>query len=236
MEQGICHKVFPKIIYESFYDDHINFREIVLNTIQFHCDNTGLTSEYTKHVSIHHDLRYENFYKFTAECVRDYLRRLETNYEIFSLNLVKSWFNVTANSNNPTHNHADAHVSFAYYVNTPTNFQKEIIFHNDFCGVSSSIDLFSGLNFMNTSNFNNDYIWKKFATEQGKIFVFPGNMPHSVSNLSYCSDQENPVVPIFSYADAEKNRICISGDFILTYKEVCGKHLGLQPIYNWKIF
>lgn len=230
---AILHKIFPKIIYESFYYDSDNFRQIVIDTIHTYCDTNGQTGEHTGNVNIHLDSNYVPFFNFVAGCVKDYVKTVnEISSDNFNYHLVKSWFNASTSEDNPKHDHSDAHISFVYYCNTPTQFEKQIVFHNDFNSGLSSLDLFSGMQILNSPN--KDYNRYSFPTKQGKIYIFSSKVPHSVENL-YSYDI-NKFLPIMCPADAEKNRISLAGDFILTYKHKSPKHLGLQPVSNWITF
>lgn len=229
----VLHKIFPKIVYESFYIDHDNFRKTVLDTIHMHCNMDGQTSEGTGHVNIHLDAKYRDFYKFVSSCIKDYVNSVnEVNPDNFNYHLVKSWFNASTAEDNPKHDHSDAHVSFVYYVNTPREFEKQLVFYSDFNPGSSPLDLFSGMQVLNSRNRESNIA--RLPTNQGTIYIFSSRLAHSVENVY--NYEGNKFLPIFNQEDANKNRICIAGDFILTYKNVSSKHLGIQPMENWLTF
>ena len=61
--------------------------------------------------------------------------------------------------------------------------------------------------------------------------LFPATLNHDTIGHDELSTNK-----IEGINDVENRRISIAGDIILTYKEKIAKHLGLQPIKNWRMF
>lgn len=228
------HAIFPTLVIENTYQDHDKFKDIFKANALKHLNKDGFSAEATGNVDIHLDDNFEEFFTFISNSVKLYVATLSIDPNIFDFNLVKSWLNISKDSDNPIHNHADAHISFAYYINTPEDVRRYMRFH-----ISDDINaIFPGINVFNpVSSFNlfNSDSWK-FATQEGNVFVFPGRLHHSV----VAEGHNQPIVPpeqgVKDVEDLFTKRICIAGDFVLTHKDKTSNAMGLQPIKNWRTF
>jgi uncharacterized protein (TIGR02466 family) len=225
--------LFPILVTDDYYYDHLKFKKIFLENAFKHMSEDGYSSESTGNVDIHLDPAFEKFFKFVAGNIKQYINTMNVDPEIFDYSLVKSWLNITKESDNPIHNHADAHISFSYYVNIPKNIQKNFVMYRP----DDTADLYKGfLNFnIKEHNVVNSSTWR-IPPVEGQIIVFPSKLEHSVMS----NDQKDPIVAkdegSKTVDDLLERRICIAGDFILTHKNKTTQYLGLQPIKNWRIF
>lgn len=224
--------LFPVLVTENMALEHQEFKDIFLKNIFKHLNSAGHSNESTGHVSIHKDTEFSKFFDFVIVSIKEYISTLKIDPKVFNYSFVKSWFNITKNSDNPIHDHDDAHISFTYYINTPKNILKDFVVYNYKNNTNS---LYAGmLRVCEISEYNifNSTSWK-IPTEEGKLLIFPSSLTHSVISV----DHQNPVVinePGCKNIDQlMHSRIAIAGDIILTYKEKSNKHLGLQPISNW---
>jgi hypothetical protein len=225
--------LFPILVTDDYYYDHLKFKKIFLENAFTHMSEDGYSSESTGNVDIHLDPAFERFFKFVSNNVKQYIHTMGIDPEIFDYSLVKSWLNITKETDNPIHNHADAHISFSYYINIPKDVQKNFVMYRP----DDTAELYKGF-----LDFNIDYhtlinsITWRIPPVEGQIIVFPSKLKHSVM-------PDNHKEPIIAKDEGSKTvddllerRICIAGDFILTHKNKTNQYLGLQPIKNWKIF
>ena len=124
------HALFPVLVSEFHYDEHKQFKNIFFNSVFDHLNDRGVSDESTGHVTIHHDDRYKYLYTFVVSCIKEFIKTYNVNPELFDINIVKSWLNITGGQSNPNHNHADAHIAFVYYVHVPENVYNSIRFYN----------------------------------------------------------------------------------------------------------
>jgi len=226
--------LFPVLITEKTTSEHEIFKDMFLKNIFRYLSPEGKSSEFTGHVNIHKDVEFTKFFEFVVSNIKDYISSLKIDPEIFNYALVKSWFNITKNSDNPSHNHQDAHISFTYYINTPKNISKDFVVYN----TKETNSLYPGmlrLNKISEYNLFNSSTWR-IPVHEGKIIVFPSTLQHSVMSV----DHYNPVVVdepgCKNIEDLTSSRIVIAGDFILTYKNKSNAYLGLQPMSNWSVW
>lgn len=225
----ISHNLFPVLVCEFQYPKHEEFKKIFFNEGLKYFDKDGFSQEETGHVSIHHEPAFEDLYTFLSGCVKNYLEALHVD-DNFDINIVKSWLNVLQNRSTPRHAHRDAHISFTYYVNTPSDYRQSIMFYN----YSPRMEPFDGCIINNNSknewNILNSYTWS-LEPKQGTIFVFPAQLMHETTGGPIVSDPGVKTV-----GDLEDRRVCIASDVVLTYKEKAAKSLGIQPVSNWRKF
>lgn len=60
----INHALFPVLVSEFHYDYPLRFKKVFFDSIFDHLDDQGQSHEYTGHVTIHHDDRYNDLYMF----------------------------------------------------------------------------------------------------------------------------------------------------------------------------
>lgn len=235
----IEHSLFPTLLLEFKYDKKDQFKEIFFNSVLKYTNENGKSNEYTGHVNIHHEEAFKPFYAFVTSCIKKYIRRLHLNPDEFEYYVTKSWLNINNKKATPKHSHADGHMSFAYYINLPENNQQKIRFYN----IENRYEPYSHcIEYNNPSNWDeyNSYTWDFLPTE-GQLFVFPGNLPHSTVGNSYkmLEDMTEDTIEEPGYfipSDLKTKRICISADFMITFKEKLPRSMGVQPISNWRMF
>ena len=223
------HLLFPVCLTEETNENHKSVKEAFERNILKYTNEYGMSDESTGHVTMHHEPEFEPVFKFATQAAKNFVAQYSIDPEVFDYNVVKSWMNILEHKNTPQHNHADAHISFAYYINVPEDKAMPITF----CNYADRYEPFSFMaKHNNPSEWNliNSYGWS-FTPEEGKMFVFPAQLQHYVDRIS-----DAPETGIFSIEDYKKRRVTIAGDILLTYKETSAKSLGLQPIKNWRTF
>lgn len=225
--------LFPTLVVDMINPDHSDFKQVFLDNAFKHMDAEGLSSESTGNVDVHTDPAFESFFKFVSDTARSYVSVLNIDPNIFEFNLVKCWLNITKENDNPVHDHADAHLSFAYYINVPEHVDKQFVMYNP----HTTNNLYNGMLKFNISEYNmfNSSKWS-LATEEGKLLLFPSTLKHSVMSPGRIDPVTVADPGSKTVEELLTNRICIAGDFILTHKNKTEQFLGLQPIQNWRTF
>jgi hypothetical protein len=230
--------LFPTLITQEEYDKKELFKETVFRNIHKSLSSDGYSHERTGHVTLHHEEEYSDLFKFVTSCAKRHIEALGIDPSIYAYNVVKTWFNITKTKNNPKHSHADAHLSFAYYVNTPQEAKKMLCFF----AKHPANRLYEGmLSNVHTYNVANADSWS-FPTTEGQLFMFPAATEHAVISSkddigdSHIANVFGADEPLTNVADAPSFRIVIAGDIILTHREKAAVNLGLQPVENWKTF
>lgn len=225
--------LFPIAVGESFYSNNDEFKELFYNNVFKYISNNGYSSERTGHVTIHHEQKFEKLFSFIQNEILEYFKCIGYNSDMFTFYFVKTWLNIIKSRDNPVHDHRDAHLSYAYYVNIPNDPKRDIVFQN--------VDPI-----LNYNNFNGGVIYtsitkdteynlisKKFSPQEGTLFIFPSKLKHGVTSEIMSSYFEEG---ISSLSDLKLRRICIAGDILMTFKQQESLAYGLQPICNWKTF
>jgi len=223
------HALFPTLLTEFEYPEKDAFKNAFYQGIFKYMSPEGYSSEFTGHVNIHHEPSFEPFFKFASDCVKQYIARLHLDPNLFEYNVVKTWMNITKNRMTPMHNHADAHMSFTYYINIPKEFSKPIRFFN----YNMRHEPFPGcIKFNDPSKWDdfNAYTWQ-IEPQEGRLFVFPANLTHDT-----VGHEEEKEPGCFTPDDLDQMRVCLACDILLTYKNKAAKPLGVQPVSNWRIF
>ena len=110
--------LFPTLVATEQYKNYKNFKEIFFKNLPQYVREDGVTGEQSGHVSLHHNEEFKEFFQFVSESIKDYVNILVGKKDIWEPWIVKTWF---SDFNVPLHDHADAHLSFVYYVNVPRN-------------------------------------------------------------------------------------------------------------------
>lgn len=191
-------------------------------------DEHGYSMETTGNVDLHHDDELSDIFDFAASSAFEYMNTLQLNDE-FDLNLVKTWLNIITEFHTPNHNHADAHLSFVYYVQIPDELNKPV----NFLVKDIPNELFHGMTNASIKEWNmwNSPTWY-FKPIEGQMFMFPGKLFHYTSGYGSGS----PDAPVKTLDDLKPRRISIAGDFVLTYKQRIGRAYGIMPVSNWKVY
>lgn len=231
----MIHPVFPTLITEHLYNQKEEFKQLFYDNIFKYMSDDGISNEETKHVNLHHEPAFSGLFTFASDSARQYVSALNVDPDLFEFNIVKTWMNITKDYSTPTHNHADAHMSFTYYINLPNDCAKPIRFYNH----TNRHEPYPGMiKFNNPIRWDllNAYTWQ-FNPVEGQLFVFPASLPHDT-----VSDNDGPQVGSSleqgckTVADLQQRRICLAGDILLTFKERANKPMGLQPVSEWRTF
>jgi len=239
----ISHQMFPTLIGEWSYDRSNQFVETFFQNVLNHCDADGRTGESSGHVDVHHDKDFSNLFTMITDCAKEYVAQLSIDTDLWDFNLVKSWLSISDKSSIPAHDHADAHLSFVYYVNIPDSAPTAPI---HFINKSTPNDLTGNMFYINPSengsmsggsvrewNQFNSRTWN-FVPHEGMILIFPGHIPHHTDTGPDFRDSRD--IPTTNVEEIRKRRVSLAGDFILTFKKKQPICCGLQPVSNWKVF
>ena len=223
------HALFPVLVGETFNENHEDMKQQLENAAMNHLNEDGFSSEQTGHVDLHLDSEFKSLMQFATLAAKEYMATHMFHPDTFDYNIVKTWMNIIKDEGNPRHAHADAHLSFVYYVNVPEDANTGITFHN----YTERYEPFPGcITHNNPQEWNifNSYAWS-FPVKEGQMLIFPSRLQHHVDG-----SEMGKRTAIRSLADLQESRVSIAGDIVLTYKEKAAKHLGLQPIQNWRVF
>jgi hypothetical protein len=223
------HALFPTLLLEEVNPNHDAHKEMFMKQIFKHLDADGYSDESTGHVTLHHDLIYTPILEMATHMAQQYCSVMQIDHDLFDFNIVKTWFNIIQDRSTPYHNHADAHLSFVYYINVPTDHAQSIQFYSD----RDRHEPYAGfVKFNNPAEWNifNSIAWQ-FPSSEGTMFLWPAKMCHDT--IGKGSDLD-PGLKVLD--DAKNNRISLAGDIILTFKEKSNKPMGLQPRRNWRTF
>jgi hypothetical protein len=223
------HLLFPVVVYEDTYENSSSMKDVFSKIIFQYLNERGMSDENTGHVTMHHDNLLKPLFGFATAAAKKFVAQYMIDSDLFDYHVVKSWMNMIEHRETPQHNHADAHISFVYYVNLPKTNDMPITF----CNYPNRYEPFPFMSKVNTPtewNAINSYAWS-FAPQEGTIFVFPSTLSHYVEK-----HDEKPETGIHNSEDFMRHRISIAGDILLTYKDKSAKSLGLQPIKNWRTF
>jgi uncharacterized protein (TIGR02466 family) len=227
-----AYSLFPTLICEEFYDDKENFKQIFLENAFQHITN-GESGELSGNVDVHLNPAFQNFFEFVAQNAKQFVSVLEIDPEIFHFSIVKTWLNITRESDNPAHDHSDSHLSFTYYVNVPEDIHKNFVVY---CPHEIN-SLYYGMLQFNVREYNQfNSANHQLLTEEGKLLLFPSRLRHSVTSVDHLNPILKPETKVETVEQLKNKRISIAGDFILTHKNKTSQFLGLQPIKNWKTY
>lgn len=227
--------LFPTFVGQELYQDAESFKTLIFNSIGDHLTDDGYSDELTGHLTLQHDARYRPFFEFATQSAMQYVGCLNIDPNTYDYNIVKSWFNITKEKNNPSHTHSDAHLSFVYYISTPVEVKKMLCFfvaespNQLYHGMASQIKAF---------NYENALSWS-IEISEGEIYLFPANLAHGVvaskdditpQGISNIRAKDVPMLNLKEF------RVAIAGDIVLTHKDKALVSMGLQPIKNWRTF
>jgi len=226
------HELFPTVVCSWDYPEQDEFAATFYANIFKYMTPDGFSSEFTGHVNIHHEESFGHLFLFATQCLKQYISQLNVDPEMFDLNIVKTWMNITKDRQTPIHSHADANYSFTYYINIPKDIPKPLRFYNNEASTHNANDGYYCMSKFNSSEWNNynSYTWQ-FEPQEGQLFVFPANLVHDTVGVVLGKESGTKTVD-----ELKQSRICIAGDFLLTYKVPTAKATGIQPVSNWRIF
>jgi hypothetical protein len=228
------HALFPTLVAEDLNPHNAWLKEIFFPNAMKHFTD-GVSDEGTGALALQTDPSFAPIYEYVTSKAKEYLVHLRVDPRTHDINIVKSWLNVSAVIDNPMHNHADAHLTFTYYINVPNDKQRDIRFFTE----KQRNNLYHGMLENNVVDYNvfNSTSWG-FTPQEGSIFLFPGHLNHSVLPRNRtCPDTDvSKEPPVKDLEDLKTRRICVAGDIVLTYNSGNNKYLGLQPVKNWRTF
>lgn len=223
------HELYPTLVCTFEYEKHTEFKELFERKYKKygHYDKDGrfLTGEHYGYNQVQHEPTFEEFYDYVAGCAKSYIMELNMELDNFYLALAKSWFSFCDNQVIvPPHSHADHHLSFIYYVNTPENCQSINFhdyrpnmnepFHYGFDQTLGEPPNCKGSNRYNDNNYH-------FIPKEGELYIFPSKLIHSTTHMG----------------DQKGIRQAIAGDFALIYKNINNKHpFGMYQQTYWKFY
>jgi hypothetical protein len=217
--------IFPTLIGSETYNNHEQFKSIFFEEVQKYLREDGVTGEASGHVDLHHNPKFEDFFKFVSSQANDYIETLVGSKDMWEPWIVKTWFSDFSVNQ---HDHADAHLSFVYYVNIPEDKQHPLHFippANRLNDLTNGMFLFNKdhapINSYNEYNCNS----VSFPPEEGALIIFPAKLQHAVECIN-----PRPTGSI------ETSRISLAGDFLLTFRQPSARSMGLQPVSNWRSF
>lgn len=217
--------LFPTLVAADLYDDKDSFKKIFFDNIDQYTREDGVTGEASGNVDLHLNPNFNGLFTFVSSVADQYIGKLVGTEDIWEPWLVKSWF---SDFNVPAHDHADAHLSFVYYVNvseqraSPLHFIPPADRANDLVSgmflPNKDVDVVTEYNNYNCSS-------ATFVPQEGMVIVFPAKLRHVVE-----PDVNSRPERIHD------RRISIAGDFVLTFKQKTSRSMGLQPVSNWRSF
>lgn len=224
--------LFPTLVTKDTYSDHQKFKKIFFEKLPQYQRDDGITGEQSGNITLHHELEFEELFKYVSDTAKMYVNILIGSKDTWEPWIVKTWFSDFCV---PPHDHADAHLSFVYYVNVPR--RKEFPLHF-LPPKDNPNDLTNGMflpdKSIATKCVNNQYNGSSvvFSPQEGDLLMFPSSLSHVVED-----PQQNSLVRFtINNEDMENRRISLAGDIILTFKEKSSRSMGLQPVTNWRTF
>jgi hypothetical protein len=224
------HGIFPTLLLEDEETNHNSIKSSYMRTLMTCLSPEGFSHERTGHVTLHHDRVFEPICIMATRLAQQYCEVMQVDPDLFDFNIVKTWFNILRNNSTPFHSHADAHLSFCYYINVPKDVDQKIRFYGN---EAARNDPFPGFIKFNTPfewNGFNSFSWS-FDAVEGRMYVFNAKICHDTTGQPTVAD-----IGVKSIEDAYARRITFAGDIILTYKEKEAKTMGIQPKRNWRTF
>lgn len=226
----IKHAIFPTLILQEQYPDKENFKKVFFKKIFKYMDVDGYSNEFTGHVNIHHEEAFAPLFGYVSKQIEEYLKTLAVDPNLFDINFIKTWMNITRERHTPFHSHEDAHLSFTYYVHIADELVKPLVFASTPPHMN---DPYYGMISFNAteSNIYNEYE-HAFTPQMGDTFIFPAKLNHYT--VGYGEDVKD--VGVKTPEELSQRRICLAGDVLFTYKKNMPKPTGIQPTTNWRIF
>jgi uncharacterized protein (TIGR02466 family) len=225
----IEHKLFPTLVGEFHYDKKNEFKKLFVDNIFKYTSLEGYSSEATGHVNLHHEEQFTDLFKFATKSAKKFVERYNIDADKFDFNIIKTWMNIKKVASTPLHAHKDAHISFTYYINMPSNCSLPIRFH---CG--EKYEPYAGSIIHN----NSKNIWDEINSLswtltpiEGQMFIFNSGLAHDT-----IGEPLNRLESGINKQNILQHRLCLAGDIILTYKEKTASPLGIQPVSNWRNF
>ena len=227
------YNIFPLSIYHSKITIPVDEKKRIIETItrnkfdqksKRYKENTfAWTGDQEGYGSIHNVEVFNNLFKEIKLKIIDYLSLLSIDHTKFDIYFQRSWATISNNKEFiGRHNHAQSHISFAYYLKKVDD-DSGIIFWDTNKANEIIPELFESptvkiKNIIKEKNPNNS-VQAKMNVKEDDILIFPSKIFHSTEK-----NKNN------------NNRISISADISLYAKdEKFLEHLT-PPLSNWKKF
>jgi len=135
------HALFPTLLLERVDDQHETRKDLYIRQVMKHLDADGYSDESTGHVTLHHDPIFHPICQMATQLARQHCEVMQIDPDLFDFNIVKTWLNIVKDRATPRHAHADAHLSFVYYINVPEACAQPIQFyaHPFPCGLQEKL-------------------------------------------------------------------------------------------------
>jgi hypothetical protein len=221
---------------------HYAFKEAFTENAMKHVLKNGQTGEDYGMIDMHLDPHFKPIMNYVHDRFIEYLDTFNVNTSMYDINYVKAWMQVLREYETPKHTHADSMYTWIYYINVPKNplTNKLLCVENPIASMSPHMNnsnegyptMFSYLKDEDSNEFNT--IVETFETPEGTFLIMPAHLKHwTVPAQGERSYDEQP--PVKNIVSLKKNRICIAGDIMLSYKEehARGKSMGMQPVSRW---
>ena len=170
----IIEQFFPTLIAHSFYDDHRNVSQELIdhcltvknNTIsggQNWLSNDTFNTSNNQH-NIVNDIKFETINNWIKQEVAKYLKEIGSTQE---LKLKGGWLNIYEKNNyQEYHNHPDSLISTIYFLNVNKNSAK-VFFKNPYRE-------------MITLEYKDNFDTVVYKPENGKLLIFRSHLEHAV--------------------------------------------------------
>jgi hypothetical protein len=187
-------------------------------------DQTNEISTWTGDVHGFHELHnnpvYLRLFGLIGERVRDYVRDLNINADVFDYYFSRSWATKqTVGKQVDYHRHDQSHISAVYYPRVPAN---------------------SGDLYLATDNHQNEIMSGLFRQEHYEKGIVKVGAPHSMAEVPF--KVEDDLLVIFPSKTAHRTglsatdvpRYSIATDILCVLKDASDFEIGLPPIHSWK--
>ena len=236
--------VFPTAIGVDQLDQntHVQFKEIFTQNAMRHVLRSGETGEDNGMIDIHLDPNFKPVIDYVHDRFIDYLNVFNVNTGMYDFNYVKAWMQVLREYETPPHTHSDSMYTWIYYINVPKNplTAKLLCVENPIASMSPFMNnanegyptMFSYIDNKNLNAFNT--MVETFETHEGTFLIMPAHLKHwTIPAQGERSTYYQ--APAKNIVSLKKNRVCIAGDIVLSYKEehARGKNQGMQPVSRW---
>lgn len=226
------HHIWPTTVSE-FHLDFAAEKDAHLAALLAQFNESGEAEESTGALAVHHDPAFVDLYAKITECVRERFESLGMLHEGLDFNIVKSWPNVLTNRPTPMHNHIDAHVSFAYYMNVPEEREQVIRFARPNTEPHPN-EPYQGFVDHGVAEYNQfNCATYGVIPKEGCLLVFPSHVNHETLGTAVWKGERESIE---SLEELRSARVCIAGDIIVTQKKPHPFPTGLQPISQWRTF
>ena len=232
MKPVIAH-LFPLTIYKSKILISDDEKETLVKEVyemekkranpEYKANNRAWTGDTQGHEYLYKNPKFSNLFKQIETHVKKYLGYLSLDANRLDLYFQRAWATISRNFENINfHNHAQSHISFAYYLKKNKSDAK-ILFSNESRQNEILGNLFSSqtlyekkiikkIDLVNSNQMNLDI-------EEDDIVIFPSKTMHGTE-----SNVNNDV------------RISLSADISIISKDSANLEHLITPVENWKKF